>query len=110
MSSLSNIPNPIDNSPIEVVERFVREVPCPNPDCDHKLDITSINYGTKIKCQNCSNVTWTPLYEEKWWQKTKGFIISLLISLVVGVSGSLIASTIYDSYTAGQVQDKAEKP
>ncbi len=108
MSSLSNIPNPVDNNPIEVVQRVVREVPCPNPACDHKLDITSINYGTKIKCQNCNNVTWTPLYEEKWWQKGKGFIISLIISLSIGIAGSLISSALYDSYKANKLAEQAE--
>lgn len=104
MSSLSNIPNPIDNDPIQVVERTVREVPCPNPACDHNLDITSINYGTKIKCQNCKNVTWTPTYEEQWWQKTKGFVISLIASLLIGIAGSLGGSAIWDAYNSPEAQ------
>ncbi|UTW59300.1 hypothetical protein KFE96_03045 [Kordiimonas sp. SCSIO 12603] len=110
MSSLSNIPNPIDNNPIEVVERKVREVPCPNPQCNHQLDITSINAGTKIKCQNCSNVTWTPLYHQKWWQKTKGFILSLILSLAIGVTGSVLGSMVLTSLSVEteQVSEGAE--
>ncbi|EHZ7431664.1 hypothetical protein ACPFT9_003346 [Vibrio cholerae] len=102
MSGLTNIPNPIDNTPINVVERKVREVDCPNPKCDHKLDITSINYGTKIQCNGCSNVTWTPAYHPKWWQKTKGFALSIIVSLVVGVMGSLIATSIWEHYNNPQ--------
>lgn len=108
MSSLSNIPSPIDNTPIQVIERKVREVDCPNPKCDHKLDITSINYGTKIECQGCSNVTWTPLYEQRWWQKTKGFILSVMLSLVLGVSGSLIASSILENYNQDETPESGE--
>ncbi|MUH72000.1 hypothetical protein [Psychrosphaera haliotis] len=110
MSSLSNIPNPIGNDPIQVVERTVREVPCPNPECDHKLDITSINYGTKIKCQNCDNITWTPTYEEQWWQKTKGFVLSIILSLLIGVAGSIGGSAVWESYNAEAAQEQAEQP
>ena len=98
MSSLSRIPEQLGNEPPQVVERAVREVKCPNPSCTLKLDITAIDSGTTIKCQGCSNVTWAPLYENKWWQKIKGFILSLLLSFTIGICGSLAASVIYDSY------------
>lgn len=98
MSIASHIPKPIDGDPIHVIEKIIRQVDCPNPQCDQVLDITNINEGTKIQCEACKNVTWVPAYEPKWWQKTKVILGGLAVSFVVGILSSLVATSIYAKY------------
>lgn len=111
MSTISHIPKPIDNDPIRVIERLIRQVDCPNPHCDQTLDITSINEGTKIQCGTCKNVTWVPAYEPRWWQKAKVVIGGLLLSFAIGVLGSMTASVIISKYKASHhsIENKVQQ-
>lgn len=106
MSTVSQIPTPLDGEPVKVVEKTIKEVECPNPDCDYKLNITNINEGTKIKCGNCGNVTWVPSYKPKWWQRTKGFIGTIIVSFIIGLLTSLLASWIFANYSTSSEDDK----
>ncbi|CAM4275744.1 BRcat domain-containing protein [Pseudoalteromonas maricaloris] len=86
------IPESIDNDPISVQERTIRQFDCPNPDCDSSIDITNVNVGTKIKCKSCNNVTWLPDYGNKWWQKPLSIIGGILLSFLIGVASSMSAN------------------
>lgn len=88
------IPAQVDNDPISVQERLIRQFDCPNPDCDAVLDITNVNVGTKLKCQTCNNVTWLPDYGRKWWQKPLSIITGLILSFIIGLLASLTANWI----------------
>jgi hypothetical protein len=92
--AIPSIPDQVDNDPINVQERKIRQVDCPNPECDGVLDITNINVGTKIKCKDCANVTWLPDYGRKWWQKPLSIISGLVVSFIIGVLSSLAATAI----------------
>ena len=92
--AIPTIPDQIDNDPIDVKERVIRQFDCPNPDCDESLDITNVNIGTKIKCTACENVTWLPDYGKKWWQKPANIIGGLILSFIIGVLASMTANWI----------------
>jgi len=98
-----NIPAPLVGPPVQVTQRILRTVGCPNPGCDHSLDITDINAGTMIECQSCKNVTWVPVYREQWWQKAKVVIGGLILSFVIGFAGSL-AATYYWEYGFAEME------
>lgn len=89
---IPTIPDPVDNDPINVEERTIRQFDCPNPGCDESLDITNVNIGTKIKCTSCGNVTWLPDYGKKWWQKPASIIGGLIVSFIIGVLASMTAN------------------
>jgi hypothetical protein len=95
--SSPNIPESIDNEPISVQERTIRQFDCPNPDCDSSIDITNVNVGTKIKCKSCNNVTWLPDYGNKWWQKPLSIIGGILLSFFIGVASSMSANWLGDA-------------
>lgn len=97
MMAIPSIPDQVDSDPINVLERRIRQVDCPNPDCEGIIDITNINIGTKIKCKDCGNVTWLPDYGKKWWQKPISIFSGLFLSFIIGVISSLTASWINSS-------------
>lgn len=101
--AIPSIPDTVDNEPINVQERTIRQFDCPNPGCNESLDITNANIGTKVKCQNCKNVTWIPDYSKKWWQKPFNVIGGLLLSFIIGVSASLTAE-----WFANNVKDESQ--
>ncbi|EPC7355455.1 BRcat domain-containing protein [Klebsiella aerogenes] len=91
--TLPMLPHQIPDGPIDVTERVIKQMECPNPNCNSKLDVTNVNVGTKIQCKDCSNVTWLPDYKkQKWWQKPASFIAGILLSYVIGVGSSITAS------------------
>lgn len=94
---IPTLPDSVDNNPVNVEERLIRQFDCPNPECDESLDITNVNVGTKIKCTTCGNVTWLPDYGKKWWQKPDSIIGGLIVSFVIGVLASITANWISDS-------------
>ncbi|MEW8410206.1 MAG: hypothetical protein AB2696_15315 [Candidatus Thiodiazotropha sp.] len=100
--AIPSVPDQVDSDPINVQEKHIKQVDCPNPACDGVLDITNVNIGTKIKCKNCNNVTWLPDYTKKWWEKPGSILAGLLISFIIGVMSSLTASWLLD-------QDEAEQ-
>ena len=108
MSTISHIPTPIAGEPVRVVQKVIKEVDCPNPDCDYRLNITDINEGTKIKCANCNNITWVPSYKPKWWQRLRNFIWTLIISFVLGILASIIGSAIYENFISKPKNEKTE--
>lgn len=108
MTNGPSVPDQIGSDPINVLERRIRQVDCPNPDCNGVLDITNINVGTKIKCKSCSNVTWLPDYGKKWWQRPVSIISGLLLSFIIGVASSLTASWVGAANSPSQ--DSVEKP
>lgn len=84
------LPHQIPDGPIDITERIIKQMKCPNPDCDASLDITNINEGTKIQCKSCDNVTWLPDYKkQKWWQKPAALIGGALLTYVLGIASSL---------------------
>ncbi|MBH3155884.1 hypothetical protein I5P92_08845 [Serratia ureilytica] len=100
--NIPSVPKQLPSPGIEVTERVIKQLACPNVECDKLLDITHINAGTKIQCENCGNVTWLPEYKkEKWWQKTIFTIGFYLMSFIFGVLSSLLASYIYSLLPGG---------
>lgn len=96
--TLPILPNQIPDGPINITERFIKQMECPNPNCNSKLDVTNVNVGTKIQCKNCNNVTWLPDYKkQKWWQKPASIIGGILLSYVIGVGSSITASWVSES-------------
>lgn len=91
--TLPMLPNQIPDGPIDVTERVIKQMECPNPNCTSNLDVTNVNVGTKIQCKDCNNVTWLPDYKKpKWWQKPASILGGLLLSYVIGVGSSVTAS------------------
>lgn len=86
------LPNQVDNDPISVQEKTIRQFDCPNPDCHDSIDITNSNVGTKLQCVKCKNVTWLPDYGNKWWQKPLSILGGLLLSFVIGIGSSMTAT------------------
>lgn len=111
--TLPMLPNQIPDGPIDVIERVIKQMECPNPDCTSNLDVTNVNVGTKIQCKDCNNVTWLPDYKKpKWWQKTASIIGGLFLSYVVGVGSSVTASWLpagSDPTGVPAVTDKASQ-
>jgi len=59
------------------------------PKCTNDLDVTSITGKATIECLKCNNVTWLPDYQPPWWSKLKTFVLSLVVSFLVGVISSI---------------------
>lgn len=91
-------PTPMGGQSAEVIERKIRSVKCPNPKCDKNLDITNITAGTKISCPECANITWTPAYRERWWQKAPVVFGGVLLSVFVGAASGFLGTVAYDAY------------
>ncbi|ENK2025156.1 BRcat domain-containing protein [Vibrio alginolyticus] len=92
-----SLPNQIDNDPISVQERRIRQFDCPNPNCESSIDITNVNVGTKIQCTACQNVTWLPDYSKKWWQKPLSILSGLFLSFLIGIASSMTATWLSDT-------------
>ncbi|WP_320733364.1 BRcat domain-containing protein [Enterobacter roggenkampii] len=111
--TLPMLPNQIPDGPIDVTERLIKQMECPNPNCTSNLDVTNVNVGTKIQCKDCNNVTWLPDYKKpKWWQKPASIIAGIFISYVIGVASSVTASWLPVGSVPADlpaVADKAKK-
>jgi hypothetical protein len=86
------IPNQVDSDPISVKEKVVRQIDCPNPECDASLDITNVNTGIKIGCASCNNVTLVPDSGNINIKKTIGYIMGLILSFIIGFLSSMAAN------------------
>lgn len=106
--AIPNLPTPVDNEPISVQEKTIRQFDCPNPDCPESIDITNSNVGTKIQCTACKNVTWLPDYGNKWWQKPLNVFGGIALSFIVGVGSSMTASH-FNKEPIEQLQSKQLK-
>lgn len=96
MTGVSHVPRPLEGTPPNVQERLIKEVECPNPECDQLLNITDINVGTKVQCTNCKNVTWVPAFQPKWWQRARVIIGGAILSIIVGAAASLLATAVWE--------------
>lgn len=90
MNTPSYIPIPLDQEPIKIVEKIIIEIECPNPACREKLNITNLRPLIAIKCPKCNNVTLVPLLNSKWWQRTKNFIISIIIAIISSILATVL--------------------
>ncbi len=70
------------------------EITCPNVGCNESLDVTGLAVGLCIDCPNCDNTTWVPGFTIKWWFKTKNFIITIIVTIIL----SFLTSLLYDEY------------
>lgn len=106
--SSASLPQAVDNEGFRVDEVRIRRLPCPNPDCDSRLDVTNVNAGTKIKCPSCGNVTWLPDDRHKWWQKPLDKAVPAIGGLVLGVLATLIGQVIWVSLSPAPDQEQTE--
>jgi len=91
-------PPSLVNGPSAIVKRKLEyDQPCPK--CAKEMRITDISEGTPIACSSCGNVTWRIAYNPPWWSKTSRFLLSLLVTFILGVLASLAAAAIYEKYT-----------
>ena len=105
MSDLPERPKLSGGAPITIAKRELFSLDCPK--CKSPLDVTDVSFGTNIECPKCENVTWRPEYRPKWWYKLKNLIIANLISFILGIFGSLIASHIYSSTTIEKTESES---
>ena len=109
MSGAPIVPVNVDGEPVQVDQRTIRTIDCPNSDCNQTLNITELNAGAKIKCPNCDNYTWAPEYKPKWWQKTKNFVLAIGISFVVGILSSLATPVVTDFWGRVKIIDSTQQ-
>ena len=116
MSGAPIVPVNVDGDPVQVAQKTIRTIDCPNSECNQTLNITELNAGAKIKCPNCNNYTWAPEYKPKWWQKTKNFLIAIAVSFVVGILSSIATPVVVDFFSRVKIvdstksEDKPNKP
>jgi DNA-directed RNA polymerase subunit RPC12/RpoP len=95
MSNMPNIPKLVGGPPVFVTESVFFSLKCPK--CKKLLDVTSLKYGTNIECPNCSNLTWVPELKPRWWFKARNFVMSNIVSLLVGILSSLAGSWLWEN-------------
>ena len=86
----------LGSSPIKVTQETVRLLKVPCPACEKPLNVTMIEPGALIECPDCHNKTWVPTYVPKWWHKTRHFIASLVVSIIVGYLAHIITLWLMD--------------
>ena len=97
MSDMPQTPNLASGAPIAITKKQIFSLDCPK--CKKPLDVTNLTFGTNIECPNCSNITWRPEFKLGWVFKLKNLIISVLLSFILGVGASLIATYIYKKFS-----------
>jgi hypothetical protein len=102
MSNLPKAPKLSDGPPICISKREIFSLDCPK--CKSPLDVTDLNFGTNIECPSCNNVTWRPEFKPKWWFRLRYFLITTIISFILGFSTSFIANVVYDNYQEHSVK------
>lgn len=83
-----------DGSGIAVTRRVWMALTCPK--CRKDIDVTGISFGTVIECPHCKNITWRPEFKPRWYFRVRNFVLANLVSFVVGVLASLLASYLYE--------------
>ena len=86
-------------------------VNCPNCNDPMNLDANDVDLGHIIQCAKCRQNTYYP-FEKPWYQKTKlvaGYIVSLLVSFVLGIGSNFAYQKITESKPpiAAQVVEKS---
>lgn len=84
-----------DGSGIVVTKRVWMALACPK--CRKDIDVTDVSFGTVIQCPHCDNITWRPEFKPRWYFRVRNFIITNLLSFILGVLASLLASYIYEN-------------
>ena len=92
MTRFPTTPTNVDTDPIDVRERNIRQVDCPNIECDSSLDITNIKAGTKVACAACKNTTWIPEWKKQKIPRWVTLAISLFVSFLIGFLSSIAAT------------------
>jgi len=108
---MAEIPSIIDGPRLEIKRAVEFDIPCPK--CHKQIRVTQIEAGAVIKCPHsrCGNVIWRPEYVPRWWAKTKNFVLSLIVSFILGFFASFLASLAFEKYTdSGSVSPKANEP
>lgn len=73
------------------------------PKCNNRMDVSGVHVGQNIQCPACKNMTWVPKMKPRWWQSLPAFLVSVVVSFVIGVGASLTATSIYSN-----AQDRKE--
>jgi hypothetical protein len=96
---ISAHPPSISPGPSIEIRKDVRKIlRCPNSSCQKDIDVTNLNFGTNIKCEKCGNVTWVPEYKLKWWFKLRTFILTIILSFILGVIASFSGTYAYENF------------
>ena len=90
-------PRLTEDGELAVTKRTFVTFDCPK--CHRSLDITRVAFGTTIECPECKNITWAPEYRPKWWHKTRHFVASVFIALVIGILSTIMAPKIVGVFT-----------
>ncbi|MEX0609745.1 MAG: hypothetical protein WD016_03320 [Balneolaceae bacterium] len=94
---MTNIaPSIIDSSIVTVSEVNKLELDCPNPKCHIILDVTGLRFGMIVQCTTCLNSTIVPELKLKWWQKLSSYLLSILISFIIGIGASIAGAFIFN--------------
>jgi uncharacterized paraquat-inducible protein A len=107
MSDVPRLPTLSGGSPITIKERKILSLDCPK--CKSPLDVTNLSFGTNIECPSCKNITWCPEFKPHWWFRLRNYLLSLLVSFVLGVAASLVAAHIYESNNMQQTAESTGK-
>ena len=84
----------LSNSPqLKIDKQVYYTLPCPK--CSKDLNVTGIQEGRNVECPKCKNITILPSFRPRWWHTTRNFILSVIVSLIIGMASSLVASYIY---------------
>jgi hypothetical protein len=76
-----------------IVAREIRRTVVDCPRCGRTLNITDVAVGMRIECPApCGNVTWRPTTEERWWFPVGRFVGATVLSFMLGVLSSLLAT------------------
>lgn len=62
------------------------------PKCDQDLNVTGLSGGHNVTCPSCGNITILPDFKPRWWFKARNFILTILLSLIIGFLSSYAAS------------------
>jgi len=88
----------LSNSPkLKIDKKSYFTLPCPK--CKQDLNVTGIQEGHDIACPLCKNITIVPSFRPRWWHKTRNFILSVIIALVIGIVSSIVGSHIYSDWS-----------
>lgn len=91
-----NEPEIVSNNPVVINTKKVSEIDCPNPNCRNTLRIDQLDFGVSVACPHCKNITYNPFEVKKhWWFKMRNFIISIILTLIIGIVAGIAANAIW---------------